>query len=57
MDIGVWEIVDRPTNLPVVAGRWHFKLKLNPEGTVNKYKARYVAKGFTQTKGVDFNEM
>lgn len=44
MDIEVWEIVDRPTNSPVVGGRWHFKLKLNPNGTFNKYKAQYVAK-------------
>lgn len=56
MDMGVWEIVDRPKNAPVVGGRWHFKLKLNPNGTVNKYKARYVAKGFTQTEGVDYND-
>lgn len=56
MDMGVCKIVDRPTNFPVVAGRWHFKLKLNPNGTIHKYKARYVAKGFTQTEGVDFKD-
>lgn len=55
-DMGVWEIVDRPQNSPVVGGRWHFKLKLNPDGSINKHKARYVAKGYTQTEGVDFNE-
>lgn len=55
-DMGVWDIVDRPKNVPVVGGRWHFKLKLNPDGSVNKHKARYVAKGYTQTEGVDFNE-
>lgn len=55
-EMGVWEIVDRPKDAPVVGGRWHFKLKLNPDGSVNKHKARYVAKGYTQTEGVDFNE-
>lgn len=48
-DMGVGEIVDRPTNAPVVGGRWHFKLKLHPDGSISKYKARYVAKGYTQT--------
>ena len=56
MEMGVWEIVDRPKNAPVVGGRWHFKLKLNPDGSTNKHKARYIAKGYTQTKGVDYND-
>lgn len=56
MDMGVWEVFDRPHNSPVVDGRWRFILKLDPNGTVNKYNARYVAKGFTQTEGVDFND-
>lgn len=56
MNMGVWEIVDRPKNSPVVGGRWHFKLKLNPDGSINKHKARYVAKGYTQTEGVDYND-
>ena len=56
MDMGVWEIVDRPKNAPVVGGRWHFKLKLNPNGSIKKHKARYVAKGYTQTEGIDYND-
>lgn len=55
-DMGVWEVVDRPKNYPVVGGRWHFKLKLNPDGSVNKHKARYVATGYTQTEGIDYND-
>lgn len=55
-DMGVWDIVPRPTKSPVVGGRWHFKLKLNPDGSINKHKARYVAKGYTQTEGVDYND-
>lgn len=55
-NMGVWEIVERPTDVSVGGGRWHFKLKLHPDGTVSKYKSRYVAKGYTQTEGVDFND-
>jgi hypothetical protein len=31
-----------------------FKKKLRPDGTINKYKARRVAKGYTQNEGRDF---
>lgn len=55
-EMGVWDIVDRPKDAPVVGGRWHFKIKYNTDGSVAKFKARYVAKGFTQTEGVDYTE-
>lgn len=55
-DMGVWDIVDRPEDSPVVGGRWYFKIKFNPDGTVAKFKACYVAKGYTQTEGVDYSE-
>lgn len=53
---GVWDIVDRPTDSPVVGGRWHFNSKINVDGSIAKFKARYVAKGFTQTEGVDYTD-
>ena len=31
-----------------------FKKKLGPEGTIERYKARVVAKGYTQKEGEDF---
>lgn len=33
-----------------------FKLKLRTNGKIDKYKARLVARGFTQEKGFDYNE-
>ena len=34
--------------------KWVFKKKLRPDGTINKYKAQLVAKGYTQKEGDDF---
>ena len=36
--------------------RWVFRLKKNPNGSVNRYKARLIAKGYLQTLGFDFTE-
>ena len=33
-----------------------YKVKDNPDGTINRYKARLVVKGFLQTPKLDFNE-
>lgn len=33
-----------------------FKVKENPDGTINKYKVRLVAKGFHQVAGFNFTE-
>ncbi|KAM2677793.1 hypothetical protein EV1_004297 [Malus domestica] len=51
-----WQLVDRPTDKPVIGVRWVFKTKLNLDGTVQKHKARLVAKGYAQKPGIDYNE-
>lgn len=37
-------------------GEMGFKTKFNPDGSIQKYKARLVVKGYTQQYGVDDNE-
>lgn len=54
--MGVYEIVPRPTNRKVVGSRWVFHVKRGPDGAVQKYKARVVAQGFTQIEGIDYDE-
>ena len=53
---GVWEIVPKPDNIEPLSGKWVFALKYNAEGEITRYKARYVARGYAQKHGVDFNE-
>lgn len=51
-----WRLVDRPPGANVVTGKWIFKHKLHPDGTLERYKARWVVRGFTQRAGVNFGE-
>ena len=45
-----------PTDRDVIPGKWFLKVKLGPSGHVEKYKARYVVKGFKQVEGLDYFE-
>ena len=53
---GTWEMVKRPPNANVVDSKWVLRIKKNSAGEVKKYKARVVAKGFTQIYGIDYYE-
>ena len=52
----VWEIVPRPEGKSVVTFRCLYKLKHAAYGSVEKYKARFVVRGFSQVKGIDYDE-
>eukprot|EP00253_Pinus_taeda_P003301 PITA_03301 len=51
-----WEIVPRPKGKSVVGLRWIYKVKQATDGSVEKYKARFVARGFSQIEGIDYEE-
>jgi hypothetical protein len=52
-----WDLVELPTGRKPIDNKWVFKKKLNAEGKVVKYKARQVAKGYSQVEGIDFGEI
>nr|DAD45748.1 TPA_asm: hypothetical protein HUJ06_003978 [Nelumbo nucifera] len=51
-----WELVPKPKNADVVTCKWVYKLKKKVDGTVDKHKARLVARGFSQQYGLDYDE-
>ncbi|GJQ98073.1 retrotransposon protein, putative, ty1-copia subclass [Tanacetum coccineum] len=55
-DNEVWELVDLPPNGKTIGHKWLFKKKTDMDGAVHTYKAYLVAKGFTQTPGIDYEE-
>ena len=52
----VWDLVVPPLNSKPVGSKWVFKKKTDMHGNLNTYKAILLAKGFTQTQGVDYDE-
>ena len=52
----VWEVVPRTTGKSVVTSRWLYKIKHAVDGSIEKYKAIFVACGFTQKEGIDYDD-
>ena len=55
MENKVLELVENRGGKPI-GSRWHFALQFDPSGEIASYKARFVAKGFSQVPGRDYNE-
>ncbi|KAL0439751.1 UNVERIFIED_CONTAM: Retrovirus-related Pol polyprotein from transposon RE2 [Sesamum latifolium] len=51
---GTWVLVDLPPGCITIGCKWIFKKKLKPDGTVNKFNARLLAKGFKQKEGINY---
>jgi histone deacetylase 1/2 len=51
-----WDLVARPDGIHVISGKWIFKHRFNANGSLERYKARWVLRGFTQRPGIDFDE-
>ena len=52
----VWDVVPRPKGKLVVTSKWIYKIKHAVDGSIEKYKAIFVAWGFSQKEGIDYEE-
>ena len=53
---GTWEMGPLPVGKKLVGSRWVFTIKYHSDGSVARYKAQLVARGYTQSYGIDYNE-
>lgn len=51
-----WILIERPPNVKIVDNKWVFKIKQEKKNAPLRYKARLVARGFTQEYGVNYFE-
>ena len=51
-----WDLVDAPKGVKPIGCRWVYKIKYNTDGSVNRYKARLLAKGYAQKHDIDYDE-
>jgi hypothetical protein len=52
---GTWLLVECPNGVIPIQSRWCFALKQGINGQKPRFKARVVAKGFTQRAGIDYD--
>jgi len=51
-----WSLVPFHSSMNVVGSRWVYRIKRRVDGSIERYKARLVARGFTQQEGIDYSE-
>jgi hypothetical protein len=51
-----WSLTELPLGKKPISCKWVYKVKLNPDGSVEHYKARLVTKGYNQREGLDYSE-
>ena len=51
-----WTLTPLPPGKSAIGYKWVYRVKYLPDGTIERYKARLIAKGFTQKLGLDYSE-
>ena len=54
MKNNTWTLVELPHGKQAIGTKWVYMIKYKADGTLDKYKARLVVKGYVQQEGIDF---
>ena len=53
---GMWRLVPPHSGVNIIDSKWVFKVKRHADGSIERYKARLVARGFKQRQGLDYDD-
>jgi hypothetical protein len=57
IDNHTWSLAELPPGRSAIGSRWTYTIKRSLDGSIKRYKARFVAKGFSQRPGIDYDEI
>jgi len=52
-----WELTKLPEGSKPIGVKWVFKKKMNAQDEIERYKARFIVKGYKQKEGIDYDEV
>ena len=53
---GTWDLVSPPSGVRPITYKWVYRIKTRSDGSLERYKARLVARGFQQEQVRDYDE-
>ena len=53
----VWDVFLRPEGKSIVTIKWIHKIKHAADGNIDKYKARFMTRGFSQNEGLGYDAL
>jgi hypothetical protein len=56
IDNKTWQLVDPPPHHSIISTKWIFWRKFKSDGSISRFKAHFVARGFSQQEGLDYSK-
>ena len=56
LDNDTWRLVSHPPGANIVTDKWIFKHKYHSDGSLARYKARWVVRRYSQQHGANYDE-